>query len=94
MTDPRYAHAAAHVERLTGLAAHAASFVLVNVAIFSGTGFRPTAGHFWGWGIGLAAHALVVLGPGARARRRLIEWQLARLPAGEELRPPQDDPRR
>jgi hypothetical protein len=78
MTDERYAAATRRVDQLAGFAIHVLAFLVVNAVLFSQTGFRPEAGHFWGWGIGLAAHAAVVLGPGSRIRPRLIEQQLER----------------
>jgi len=80
MTVQRYVVAGSRVERLGGLAAHLLAFLLVNAVLFTQTGFRPGAGHFWGWGIGVAAHAFAVVGPGARLKERLITRQLSREP--------------
>jgi hypothetical protein len=51
---------------------------VVNAALFAKHGVDFGAGYFWGWGIGLGAHALIVLGPAARWRDRLIDRELAR----------------
>jgi hypothetical protein len=81
MTDQdRLERAERRADRLTGFALHLAAFVIVNVVLFAQTGFRPEAGHFWGWGIGVAAHAAVVLGPGSRLRQQLVERELQRDP--------------
>jgi hypothetical protein len=63
---------------LIGFIAHALAFAAVNAALFAKHGVDFGAGYFWGWGIGLGAHALLVLGPAARWRDRLIDRELAR----------------
>lgn len=78
MSTERYETAARRVDQLVGLAAHALAFLTVNAVLFAPAGFNPEAGHFWGWGIGVAAHALAVLSPGSRIRQRLIQRQLQR----------------
>lgn len=78
MSDERYKAAERRVEQRVGFAVHLLAFVLVNAMLFSHSGFDPAAGHFWGWGIGLGAHALFVLASGTRLRERLIERELAR----------------
>lgn len=80
MTTERFETAAHRVDQLMGLAVHVLAFLTVNAVLFTPTGFRPEAGHFWGWGIGVAAHAFAVLGPGSRIRQNLIRRQLARTP--------------
>lgn len=55
-----------------GLAAHTAAFVLVNLGIAVQSGFAVDAGVFWGWGIGLNAHAFSVMRTTARRRPHLV----------------------
>lgn len=80
MSTERYETAARRVDQLVGLTAHVLAFVTVNAVLFAPAGFDPEAGHFWGWGVGVAAHALAVLGPGSRIRQRLIQRRLRRTP--------------
>lgn len=78
MSTERYETAARRVDQLVGLTAHVLAFLAVNAVLFAPAGFNPEAGHFWGWGLGVAAHALAVLGPGSRIRQHLIQHQLHR----------------
>jgi hypothetical protein len=77
-TDPRYAAAERHVNRLGGWAVHVLAFLLVNAGIAAQSGFEPTAGHVWGWGLGVAAHTVAALGPGGALKERLIQRELHR----------------
>lgn len=78
MSDDRYKAAERRVDQRVGFAVHLLAFVVVNAMLSSQSGFDPTAGYFWGWGIGLGAHALFVLASGTRVKQRLIERELAR----------------
>ena len=69
------ARAMQRVRTLTGFYIHAIVFALVMVVLLT---FNMTDSHWWvqwplfGWGLGLAAHAWAVYGPGAGMLRR---WQ-------------------
>lgn len=79
MTTERYEAGRCPSSRpIPGLTAHLRAFLTVNAVLFAPTGFNPKAGHFWGWGLGVAAHALAVFGPGSRIRRHLVQRQLRR----------------
>lgn len=79
MSEERYETAVRRVEQRAGLAVHALAFVAVNAVLFAQTGVDPAAGHFWGWGIGLGAHALFVLFFGTSLKQRMIERELDRV---------------
>ncbi len=95
MTDARYERARQRVEELRGFYVHLLIFVLVNAGLFvldmlssGGTWF------FWplfGWGIGLAVHAISVFarGPfGADWEQRKIQQLIER---DADPRPPTQD---
>jgi hypothetical protein len=70
------ARAMERVRALTGFYIHAAVFVVVMALLFALNLTDPDWWVQWplaGWGIGLAAHAWAVYGPGAE---RLKRWQL------------------
>lgn len=75
MRDPHPADTDRRTNRLGELATHLVVFVAVNAALATPDGFDPTEGHVWGWGVGLAAHALAVLGHGATRSLRLAARQ-------------------
>lgn len=79
MSDEHYETAERRVNQRSGLAVHALVFLVVNAVLFGQSGFEPAAGHFWGWGIGLGAHALFVLGSGTTLKQRMIQRELQRL---------------
>ena len=64
-----YEKARKHVRQIRGFYIHATVYVLVN-ALLLGINWETSRGGFWafwplfGWGIGLAAHALAVFGFG------------------------------
>jgi len=84
--DPRSAARRA-ADRKFGFYIHLAVFVLVNVGLVGlnlATGrFAWSAFPLFGWGLGLAIHGLVALGPIEQWRKSLIEREEARL-AGRE----------
>lgn len=69
--------------RKLGFYVHAAVYLLVNVLLIA-VDLRTGSGRWsifplLGWGIGLAAHGLAVLGPFEQLRRRLVEREVERL---------------
>jgi hypothetical protein len=78
--DRAYRHAKNRVDQLWGFFVHALVFVGVNLGLaVAAGGFDPGAGYFWGWGIGVAAHAVYTAAPTELWRQRMIERQLAKL---------------
>ena len=69
--------------RKLGFYVHATIYLLVNV-LLAAVDLRTGSGRWpifplLGWGIGLAAHGLAVLGPFERLRHRLVEREVERL---------------
>lgn len=72
--------------RKLGLLVHATVYLAVNgmlvlAACSAGSGAWPVFPAA-GWGAGLLAHALVVLGPFDAIRRRLVEREVRRIEGG------------
>lgn len=69
--------------RKLGFYVHATVFVLVNLALAATD--LATGRHGWslfpalGWGLGLAIHGFVALGPVERLHRALVDREIARL---------------
>ena len=76
----RYQQAKDRVEMKLGLLIHAVVFTVVNIGLFvAAGGVNIAAGHFWGWGIGLAVHAGYVIATGADGWvERLIQREATR----------------
>ena len=79
-TSTRYQQAKDRVEMKVGLLIHAVAFAVVNIGLFVAAGGADiTAGHFWGWGIGLAVHAGYVVATRADGWvERLIQREATR----------------
>jgi len=85
----RYAQARRRAGRRLGFLIHAAVFAAVNVALIGiNLGIAPS--RPWalfpllGWGMGLLLHGLATHGFFERILGRLVERELARLPAASE----------
>ena len=70
--------ARARVEDRLGLALHAFIWLAVNFGLAVAHGIDLTRGTVWGWGIGLAAHALYVLADLDGLKDRLVDRELTR----------------
>lgn len=74
--------AAEHVDALMGFYVHLAVFVIVN-ALLVLINWMASPGDWWvqwpllGWGIGVAAHGLAVLGQ--RRRGPVLRWRLRKI---------------
>jgi hypothetical protein len=75
--DDRYRRAKARVDQLRGLYIHGFVYVMVNILLIA-INLLTSPAVLWvawpllGWGVGLAAHAVVVYGLGGRWGR---EWE-------------------
>lgn len=81
-----------NARRKLGFFIHATAFLLVNLLLFainlsSGTPRLWAVFPFFGWGLGLLIHGLVVFGPFERIYQLLLEKELAR-----SSKPPADSP--
>jgi hypothetical protein len=92
-SEQDFKRAKRNASRKFGFFIHATVFVLVNLMLFAinlwlGTSRLWAAFPFFGWGIGLLIHGLVVFGPFGRIYQSLLERELAR-----GSKPPANRPR-